>query len=56
MRTAESKLYLMIFDFLDNASKYNMPYSMHRLFKLRDYRPGKLVLASSERLAAEDGL
>lgn len=56
MRTAEGKESLMIFDFVDNASQYNMPYSMHRLFQLKDYKPGKLVLAPQKKRVAEDGL
>ena len=43
----------MVFDFVDNASLYNTPYSLHRLFRLRDYRPGALVEAPAERKAAE---
>lgn len=56
MRTAEGKESLMVFDFVDNASQYNMPYSMHRLFQLKDYKPGKLVLAPQKKKVAEDGL
>ena len=43
MRTAEGKDHLMVFDFVDNASQYNMPYSLHRLFRLKDYHAGGLV-------------
>ena len=54
MRLAEGKEFLMVFDFVDNASQYNMPYSMHRLFKLKKYRPGQMVLGNvKERLADE---
>lgn len=56
MRTAEGKESLMVFDFVDNASQYNMPYSMNRLFQLKDYKPGKLVLAPQKKKVAEDGL
>ena len=44
MRLADGKDFLMVFDFVDNASQYNMPYSLHRLFKLKKYRPGQMVL------------
>lgn len=44
MRLSEGKDYLMVFDFVDNASQYNAPYSMHRLFKLKDYHAGGTVL------------
>lgn len=33
MRLCEGKECLLVFDFVDNASQYNMPCSMHRLFK-----------------------
>lgn len=56
MRLSEGKECLLVFDFVDNASQYNMPYSMHRLFKLKDYQPGKLVLAKAGQKAADEEL
>ena len=56
MRLAEGKDYLMVFDFVDNASQYNMPQSLHRLFRLKDYRAGALALAPGIQKAAEEGL
>lgn len=56
MRLAEGKEQLIVFDFVDNASQYNMPYSMHRLFKLSEYRPGKLVLGTKQQKCADDEL
>lgn len=56
MRLAEDKESLLVFDFVDNASQYNMPYSMHRLFKLSEYKPGKLVLGTKQQKAADDEL
>lgn len=56
MRLAEGKDCLLVFDFVDNASQYNMPYSMHRLFKLSEYKPGKLVLGTKEQRAADNEL
>ena len=56
MRLFEGKESLMVFDFVDNASQYNMPYSMHRLFKLKEYKPGQLVTASQEKKTAENDL
>lgn len=44
MRKTSGKEELMVFDFVDNASQFNAPYSMHRLFKLKEYNPGALVL------------
>ena len=56
MRLSEGKKCLLVFDFVDNASQYNMPYSMHRLFRLSEYRPGKLVLGKKELRIADDEL
>ena len=56
MRLCEGKDSLMVFDFVDNASQYNTPYSLHRLFKLGEYRPGKLAVAPARQKAAEDDL
>ena len=47
---------LMVFDFVDNASQYNMPYSLHRLFRLKDYHAGGLVAAPMAQKTAEEGL
>ena len=54
MRLADGKDFLMVFDFVDNASQYNMPYSLHRLFKLKKYRPGQTVLGKDR--AADEAL
>ena len=56
MRLSPGKESLMVFDFVDNASQYNMPYSMHRLFRLKEYRPGALVLGTKKQKMAEQGL
>lgn len=56
MRTAEDKDYLMVFDFVDNASQYNMPYSLHRLFKLNEYHAGGTVVGKKGQREAEDDL
>ena len=56
MRLSPGKESLMVFDFVDNASQYNMPYSMHRLFRLKEYKPGALVLGTKVQKAAEQGL
>ncbi len=53
MRNSEGKDYLMVFDFVDNASQYNAPYSMHRLFKLKDYHAGGTVLGRKGEREAE---
>ena len=66
MRNSEGKDHLMVFDFVDNASQYNAPYSMHRqynapysmhrLFKLKDYHAGGTVLGKKGQREAELGL
>lgn len=56
MRTADGKDHLMVFDFVDNASQYNMPYSLHRLFKLKDYHAGGTVVGKKGQREAEEDL
>lgn len=56
MRLSEGKEFLMVFDFVDNASQYNAPYSLHRLFKLKDYRAGATVLGKKRAREAEVAL
>ena len=43
----------MVFDFVDNASQYNAPYSLHRLFRLKDYHAGATVLGKKGQREAE---
>ena len=50
MRKSEGKDHLMVFDFVDNANLFNMPYSMHRLLNLSEYRPGGLMLGKKESI------
>lgn len=56
MRLFEGKDSLMVFDFVDNASQYNMPQSLHRLFKMKEYRPGQLAVAPGTQKTAEADL
>jgi len=35
----------MVFDFIDNANMFNMPYSLHRMFNIKDYKAGEYVVA-----------
>lgn len=56
MRNSDGKDYLMVFDFVDNASQYNAPYSMHRLFKLNEYHAGGTVLGKKGQREAENDL
>lgn len=56
MRLFPGKESLMVFDFVDNASQYNMPQSLHRLFKPKEYRPGEKVVAPAVEKTAEAAL
>ena len=49
MRLSENKEYLMVFDFIDNASLFNIPYSLHRMFNIKEYRPGEYVVAPDNK-------
>lgn len=48
-RKSEGKEYLMVFDFIDNANLLNMPLSLHRIFNIDKYRPGKYILAPENK-------
>jgi superfamily II DNA or RNA helicase len=52
-RTAPGKDYLLVFDFIDNTSRYTQALSTHRLFNHPNYRPGSLVAAPTEQMADE---
>ncbi|MCR5088039.1 MAG: DEAD/DEAH box helicase [Oscillospiraceae bacterium] len=56
MRPAVGKDYLMVFDFVDNASQYNTPYSLHRLFRLSEYHAGATVLGREGQREADNNL
>lgn len=47
-RKSEGKEYLMVFDFIDNASLFNAPLSMHRVFNINNYTPLGYTLASEK--------
>lgn len=51
MRKCEGKDFLMVFDFVDNANMFNMPYSLHRLLNIGQYQPGGLVLGKRENIS-----
>lgn len=44
-RKCEGKTDLLVFDFVDNANMFNMPYSLHRLLDICNYHPLEYVLA-----------
>lgn len=47
-RKALGKAYLLVFDFVDNANRYNQALSLHRVLGERTYRPGGFVLAPED--------
>jgi superfamily II DNA or RNA helicase len=52
-RKAPGKESLVVFDFVDNATKYNQSLNLHRILGQRQYKPGALVLAPPELMRAE---
>ena len=52
-RKAPGKDSLIVFDFVDNASKYNASLSLHRILGGRRYRSGGLVLGDAATMRAE---
>jgi superfamily II DNA or RNA helicase len=53
-RKAPGKECLIVFDFVDNASRYNQSLSLHSVIGKRDYRWGGLALGSKEQREAEE--
>jgi superfamily II DNA or RNA helicase len=53
-RKAVGKECLIVFDFVDNSSRYNQALSAHRVLGKSTYRPGGLLLAPKDLLDAED--
>jgi superfamily II DNA or RNA helicase len=45
---------LYVFDFVDNAGRYNAALSLHRIVGRKDYRPGGLVLAKDGEMQEEE--
>ena len=56
MRKHESKESLIVFDFVDNANMFNMPYSLHRALNIADYRPFEYALAPNDLKKQDDDL
>ncbi len=52
-RKAPGKECLVVFDFVDNASRYNASLSLHRVLGAAHYRPGALVLAPHDLSSRE---
>jgi len=53
-RLAPGKECLVVFDFVDNATRYNVSLSLHRILQLRNYRPGGLAVAPPSLIGAEE--
>jgi hypothetical protein len=53
-RKAPGKDCLIVFDFVDNASRYNQELSLHRVLGTGRYRPGALVLATADQMRTEE--
>jgi superfamily II DNA or RNA helicase len=53
-RKAPGKECLIVFDFVDNAHRYNQALSLHRILGERRYRSGAFALASLELRQAEE--
>src|SRR5262249_40191025 len=52
-RKAPGKECLIVFDFVDNATRYNQSLSLHRILDAAHYRAGSLVLAPGELISEE---
>lgn len=52
-RKAQGKEYLMVFDFIENANLFNMPYSAHRVFNIEEYIPGALLFGHGKNKKVE---
>lgn len=55
-RKAAGKECLIIFDFVDNATRYNQAMNLHRVLGEPKYRPGGLLLAPRDQLDQEQEL
>ncbi|GAB6172209.1 hypothetical protein JCM15765_16870 [Paradesulfitobacterium aromaticivorans] len=56
MRKCKGKEFLMVFDFIDNANMFNMPYSLHRIFNLKEYKAGQYVVAPQHQFELDRDL
>jgi len=56
VRKCQGKESLIVFDFVDNAGLFNMPYSIHRLLNIGKYRPFEYTLAPEALRQIEDEL
>lgn len=52
-RKAPGKDYLLVFDFIDNTTRYNHSVNTHQLFNQPNYKPGALVAAPPDQMEEE---
>jgi len=52
-RKAPGKENLLVFDFVDSSSKYNVSMNLHRVLGRKKYRPGALILATEKQMEQE---
>lgn len=55
-RKAPGKECLIVFDFVDNATRYNQALNLHRAIGISRYRSGALAIAPPEQIEAEEEL
>jgi len=55
-RKSEGKESLVVFDFIDNSSRYNQSLNLHRVIGNNKYRSGALVLAPEKMIDAENSM
>ena len=56
MRKSPGKEFLMVFDFVDNANLFNMPYSLHRILGVNDYVPGGMVVGPKHAMHVDQDM
>jgi superfamily II DNA or RNA helicase len=53
-RVAPGKECLIVFDFVDNATRYNQSLNLHRILGVSKYRDGALVVAPEDQMRNEE--
>lgn len=53
-RKSPGKECLIVFDFIDNATRYNQSLSAHRVLGINRYRPGGLLIAPSDDIESDE--
>ncbi len=53
-RKSPGKECLIVFDFVDNSSKYNQSLNLHRVIGERKYRPGGIVIGPDDVMNEDD--